>query len=156
MLMRILHGVRHVCRIGTDVGAPVLLSLHAYLEDQDVCRAHIVRRRTNVQQLTCKMAWFFSFYSLLFSFILFYSLLFSFILFYSLLFSFILFYSLLFSFILFTKTVVKPLNSKRKSWRKNSERSVKICEKVPKSVKKCREDFALSVLPFSFSLNSDT
>ena len=28
------------------------------------------RRRTNVQQLTCKMVWSFSFYSLLFSFII--------------------------------------------------------------------------------------
>ena len=37
--------------------------------------------RTNVQQLTCKMIWSVSFYSLLFSFIIFYSLLFSFILF---------------------------------------------------------------------------
>ena len=91
------------------------------------------RRRTNAQQLTCKMVWSFSFYSLLFSFILFYSLLFSFILFYSLLFSFILFYSLLFSFILFysllfsfilfeSKAVVKPLNSKTKSWRNISEK----------------------------------
>ena len=61
----------------------------------------LVGKRTNVQQLTWKMVWSFSFYSLLFSFILFYSLLFSFIFFYSLLFSFILFYSLLFSFILF-------------------------------------------------------
>ena len=56
------------------------------------------------------------------------------------LFSFILFYSL------WTQTVVKPLNSKRKSWRKNSEKlweSVKMCGKVPKSVKRCRDDFAL-------------
>ena len=67
-------------------------------------------------------------------------ILFSFILFYSLLFSFILFYSL------WTKTVVKPLNSPKKSWRKNSEKlwkSVKMCGKVPKSAKKCRDDFAL-------------
>ena len=56
----------------------------------------------------------------------------------------------LFSFILFyylcTKTAVKPLNSQKKSWRKNSEKlwkSVKKCGKVPKSVKKCRDDFAL-------------
>ena len=56
----------------------------------------------------------------------------------------------LFSFILFsyfwTKTAVKPLNSKNKSWRKNSEKlwkSVKMCGKLPKRVKKCRDDFAL-------------
>ena len=56
-----------------------------------------------------------------------------------------------FSFIIFsslwTKTVVKPLDSKRKSWRKNSEKlwknCVKMCGKVPKIVKKCRDDFAL-------------
>ena len=46
-------------------------------------------RRKNVQQLTCKMVWSFSFCSLLVSFRLF---------------------------------VVKPLNSKKKSWRKNSEK----------------------------------
>ena len=56
----------------------------------------------------------------------------------------------LFSFILFsylwTKTAVKPLNSKKKSWRKNSEKlwkSVRMCGKLPKSAKKCRADFAL-------------
>ena len=56
------------------------------------------------------------------------------------LFSFIIFSSLL------TKTVVKPLNAKKKSWRENSEKlrkSVKMCGKVPKSVRKCRDDFAL-------------
>ena len=64
----------------------------------------------------------------------------------------------LFSFVLFsspwTKTAVKPLNSKRKSWRKNSEKlwkSVKMCGKVPKkSVKKSRDDFALSCCPLVF------
>ena len=46
----------------------------------------------------------------------------------------------LFSFIIFsylwTKTVVKPLNSMKKSWRKK-------CEKVPKSAKIVPNDFAL-------------
>ena len=46
-----------------------------------------------MQQLTCKMVGSFSFYCLLFSFRLFE-----------------------------LKTVVKPLNSKEKSWRKNSEK----------------------------------
>ena len=37
-----------------------------------VCNLSVTKlRRTNVQQLTCKMVWSFSFYSLLFSFILF-------------------------------------------------------------------------------------
>ena len=81
------------------------------------------RRRTNVQQLTCKMVWSFSFYSLLFSFILFYSLFVSFCLFLS----------------LWTKTVAKPLNSKKKSWRRNSEKLWQKCENVWKSVKKCEE-----------------
>ena len=50
----------------------------------------------------------------------------------------------LFSLILFpylwTKTAVKPLNSKKKSWRINSEKlwkSVKMCGTLPKSAKKC-------------------
>ena len=40
------------------------------------------------------------------------------------------------------KTVVKPLNSKKKSWRKNAEKLWKKCENVVKkcqSVKKCRD-----------------
>ena len=62
-------------------------------------------RRTNVQQLTHKMVWYFSLFSL--------------------------FYSLFSS--LWAKTVVKPLNSKKMSWRKNSEKlwkSVKMCGKA--------------------------
>ena len=64
------------------------------------------------------MVWSFSFYSLLFSFIIFYYL--------------------------WTKTAVKPLNSKKKSWRKNSE-------KVCKSVEKCQKVWksAETILPFS-------
>ena len=57
----------------------------------------------------------------------------------------------LFSFIIFsylwTKTAVKPLNSKKKSWRNNSEKlwkSVKMCGKLPKSAKS-----AELILPFS-------
>ena len=63
----------------------------------------------------------------------------------------------LLSFILFsyfwTKTAVKPLNSKKKSWRKNSEKlwkSVKMCGKLPKSVKKCRDDLPFSCCPLVF------
>ena len=82
------------------------------------CRTSNSRRRTNVQQLTCKMVW-----SFFFSF------------------SFILFSAL------WAKTVVKRLDSKRKSWRKTSEKklwkSAKMCGKVPKCVEKCRDDFAL-------------
>ena len=70
---------------------------------------------------------FYSFYSLLFSFILFYSP----ILFYSLLFSFILFSSL------WTKTVVKPLNSNKKSLEEKI--FLKKCENVWKSAKKCEK-----------------
>ena len=121
-------------------GLPCLQILVVSLEELNLClksgSAQISeedkRATTNVQN---GLVFFF-----LFSFILFYSLLFSFILFYSLLFSFILFYSLL------SKRAVKPLNSKKKSWRKNSEKlwkSVKMCGKLPKSVKKCRDDFAL-------------
>ena len=53
---------------------------------------------------------------------------------------------LLVSFRLFSsRTVVKPLNSKKKSWRKNPEKlgqSVKMCGKPgkePKRVKKCEK-----------------
>ena len=67
---------------------------------------------------------------------------------------------IIFSFILFsslwTKAVVKPLDSKKKSWTKNYEKlwkSVKLCGKVPKSVKKVRR-FCPSVVPFSFSLRN--
>ena len=56
----------------------------------------------------------------------------------------------LFSFILFSslgaKTVVKPLNSKKKPWRINSK-SAKMCGKVPK---KCKS--AKTILPFSCCL----
>ena len=81
----------------------------------------LCQRRANVQQLTCKMVWSFSFYSLLFSFIIFSSL--------------------------WAKTVVKPLNSEKKSWRKNSENS----EKVWKCVEKCQNVWksAETILPFS-------
>ena len=67
---------------------------------------------------------------------------------------FLLLFSLIIFSSLWTKTVVKHLNSKKKSWRKNSEKlwiSVKMCGKV--CVKKCRDDFALQLSPFSFLWN---
>ena len=71
------------------------------------------RGRTNVQQLTCEMVWSFSFYC---------------------------FWSLFVSLSsLWTKAVVKSLNSKRKSWRKSSEKLWKKCENVWRSAKKCEK-----------------
>ena len=68
-------------------------------------------------------------------------------------------YSFLLSFILFsslwTRTAVKSLNSRQKSWRQNSEKLWKSVEKVWKSAKpceKCRDEFCRLVVTFSFSL----
>ena len=88
---------------------------------------HWVRRRTNEQQLTCKMVWSFFF------------------------FSFILFYCL------WTKTAVKPLNSKKSpggKLLKNSEKVWKSVEKCQKVWKSAETILPFSCCPFSFSLMS--
>ena len=73
-----------------------------------------------MQQLTCKMVWSFSFHSLLLSFRLFE-----------------------------LKQSQNPLILRKSPGGKilkNSEKSVKMCGKLPKSVKKRRDDFALQFL----------
>ena len=69
-----------------------------------------------MQQLTCKMVWSFSLYSLLFSFRLFE--------------------------LNSSKTPLILRKSPEGKMLKNSEK-VKKCGKVPKSVEKCQDDFAL-------------
>ena len=77
------------------------------------------QRRTNVQQLTCKMVWSFSFYYLLFSFLIFE-----------------------------LKQQQNPLILRKSRGGKNAEKTLKKCENVWTSAKKC-EKSAETILPFS-------
>ena len=65
-----LH-VSVLCRgfVGESSGISLACTLSIFLKLYSTCE---VRRRTNVQRLTCKMVWFVSFYSLLVSFRLFF------------------------------------------------------------------------------------